>query len=191
VLLTHTRGIRWPALATAMLVLGGCGGPKSTSATQPKRTAATTPGHTAGPKLGELLSVPAVGRIFERCIPGESRWKLKFINDTPVTDGVTYRVDRTRPRRLNVEPGQALAWNLVPGRYTSYEPADPVTHFPAATIKTTAPVSLEIDQGSEPHVYVVEIRFAVAAAIGDTADCALISSSMNATTYYPGGQPPG
>jgi hypothetical protein len=42
----------------------------------------------------------------------------------------------------------------------------------------------------EPHIFRVHIAFAVAAAIGDTTNCALIASSMNATTYYPGGQPP-
>lgn len=83
-----------------------------------------------------------------------------------------------------------LVWRLAPGQFTSHEPADPATRFPAATLKTTTPVSLDIKQATEPHIYRVNIRFAVAAATGDTTHCALISTSLNATTYYPRGQPP-
>jgi hypothetical protein len=121
----------WPAIAAA-LVLPGCGGSSHKSTARPTTVTVTTPAHTSPPPLTELLSVPAVGRIYGRCKPGDPRW----------------------------------------------------------TIKTTAPLSLDISQGTEPHIFRVHIAFAVAAAIGDTTDCALIASSMNATTYYPGGQPP-
>jgi hypothetical protein len=39
-------------------------------------------------------------------------------------------------------------------------------------------------------IYRVKIRFAVAAATGDTTACALIATTLTAATYYPGGQPP-
>jgi hypothetical protein len=140
--------------------------------------------------LGELLSVPAVGRIYGRCDPRDTRWTIEFTNGAPATDSVTYRVGSGRSQTVLVDPRRAVVWKLAPSQYTSHEPADAVSRFPAATIKTTAPVSLRISQGSEPHIYRVDIRFA-AAAIGDTSDCALISSKLTAMTYYPGGQPPG
>jgi hypothetical protein len=180
----------WLALTTSILLVAGCGGSQSRTVTQTKTTTITTTVTTPGPQLGELLSVPAVGRIYGRCKPGESRWTIKFVNDALATDEVTYRVGSGRAHSSTVNPSQTLVWNLAPGRFTSHEPADPVSRFPAAAIKTTAPVSLDIAQGTEPHIYQVKVRLALAAAIGDTTNCALISSSMDARTYYPGGQPP-
>jgi hypothetical protein len=182
------------ALTTSILLVAGCGGAQSKTVTQTKTTTVTTtlttPGHTPGPQRGELLSVPAVGRIYGRCNPGETRWTVTFVNDALATDGVSYRVGSGRARSSTVNPGRTLVLKLTPGRFTSHEPADPVSRLPAAAIKTTAPLSLDISQGTEPHIYQVKVRLAVAAAIGDTTNCALISSSMAARTYYPGGQPP-
>jgi hypothetical protein len=181
--------IVWLALATSTLLVVGCGGSQSKTVTRTTLATVTTAANTPGPQLGELLSVPAVGRIYGRCDPGKTRWTIKFVNEALATDGVTYRVGSGRPRSSIVNPGQTLVWQLTRGRYTSHEPADPVSRFPATAIKTTAPVSLDISQGTEPHIYRIKIRLAVAAAIGDTTNCALISSRMDATTYYPGGQP--
>jgi hypothetical protein len=137
-----------------------------------------------------LLSVPAVGRIFGRCNPGDARWTIEFINQSGASDAVAYRVGNGRSRSVDIDPGRPLTLQLAPGQFTSHEPADPAIRFPAQTLRTTVPVSLDIEQGTEPHIYRVKLRFATAAAIGDTTDCALISSTMSATTYYPGGQPP-
>lgn len=184
--MTVTRCLdpRW-SWVVAALVLAGCGGssPKRTG-----RTKTTTPKSSSVPSSrGELLSVPAVGRIYGRCQPGDRRWTIKFVPaPNSATDSVSYRIGSARRHTLNTV-NDTLTWRLVPDQFKSHEPADPVSGFPAATLKTTAPVSLDIRQGSEPHILVVHIRFAVAAAIGDTNDCALISTSLNATTYYPGG----
>ena len=140
--------------------------------------------------MAELLSVPVVGRIYGRCKPGDPSWTIRFIADGSATDGVTYRIGTSRSHSVGVNPGKTLTWDLVPGRFTALEPADPVSHFPATAIKTTVPMTLSISQGTEPHVYRVNLTFAIAAAIGDTDNCALISSTLRATTYYPGGQPP-
>jgi hypothetical protein len=123
---------------------------------------------------------PAVGRIYGRCRPGDRRWTIEFAPDNVATDSVTYRIRAGRPRTVNTRPSRrALTWRLVPDQFNSHEPADPLTHFPATTIKTTAPVSLDITQGTEPHIYRVNVRFAVAAAIGNTSNCALISTRLH------------
>ena len=146
---------------------------------------------SAPSSLTELLSVPAVGRMYGRCKPGDRRWTIEFAPSNAATDSVTYRIGSARAKTVNTGPGQrALVWRLAPGEFTSHEPSDPTIRSLATTIKTTAPLSVNISQGTEPHIYRVDIRFAVAAAIGDTTDCALISTSLHATTYYPGGQPP-
>jgi hypothetical protein len=173
-------------LATLTLILGSCG---STSKTLTRTTSRTTPAATT--PSGELLSVPAVGRIYGRCKRGDPRWTIRFEASQIATDRITYRVGSGRSRTVSTEPHlQALTWMLTPGRFPTREPADPAIQFPATTIKTTEPISLDITQGTEPHFYRVKIRFAVASALGDTNDCALVSSSVTATTYYTGGQPP-
>jgi hypothetical protein len=183
---------RWWTMIAAALLISGCAGASRTSREPTHRPSATASGATAvASSPAELLSVPAVGRIFGRCAPGDRHWKIEFVPSNAATDSVTYRIDSARAHTVHAQPGgKALVWRLVPGRFHSHEPADPTSHSPAATLKTTAPVSLDITQATEPHIFRVNIRFAVAAAIGDTTHCALISASLNATTYYPGGQPP-
>jgi hypothetical protein len=182
--------VGWPTLITGVVLVAGCGGSRTATVTQTVTTSISRPVPAPKPRAGELLSVPAVGRIYGRCNPGDARWTITFVNDSPASDGVDSQIGTARSRENVVNPSQTLAWTLVPGRYISHEPADRRTGFGAAAIKTTQPMSLEIRQGTEPHSYKVTIRLTVAAAIGDTTNCALISSSLAAATYYSGGQPP-
>jgi hypothetical protein len=179
------------------LAIGGCGG--TPGANDPRSTAtAAASGVFSLP--GELLAVPAVGRIYGRCVPGAHRWTITFTGGRTATDVVTYRIGSGRARTLEIglgvpagQGGQRLSFELVPSRFTTREPADPSDHFMpahATTLKTTNPISLDITQPTEPHIYRVKIRLAVAAASDGTTDCALISSTVTASKYYPGGQPP-
>jgi hypothetical protein len=176
-------------VAAATLLLAGCGGSSHTGTPGPGPTSA--PAGSPSPPLAELLSVPAIGRLSGRCQPGEAHFTIEFIAAPAATDSVTYRVGSARPRTVNLNPGKTLVWRLAPRKFTTHEPADPISGSPATTIKTTAPITLTISQGTEPHIFRADMRFTVAAAIGGTANCALISSRLSATTYYPGGQPPG
>lgn len=97
---------------------------------------------------------------------------------------------RGHARHIGVQPGGSFTWRLAPGAFTSIQPGDPLSHFPGTRIRTTLPMTVTIVQGSEPHVFRVDARLALAAAIGDSTDCALVSSALTARTYYPGGQPP-
>lgn len=177
-------------MVAALCLLAGCGGSSTKTVTRTQTVTVPAPFRTGGAPHGELLSIPAVGRIYARCNPTDRRWTIRLLNDSPATDGVAYRVGSDRARDLGIEPGHALTLSLVPSQFTSHEPADPASRFPAQTLKTTAPISLDIKQGTEPHIYRIKVRFAVAAAIGGTTNCALISSTISAATYYPGGQPP-
>ena len=73
------------------------------------------------------------------------------------------------------------------GRAPPGEPGDPISRSPAATIRTTTPLRIVISQGSEPHVYRVDAQLALAAAIGNTTDCALVASAVTTVTYFNGG----
>ena len=169
------------AILLAALPLAGCAGRSKAHTSRPVTSS-----------LGELLSAPAVGRIYGRCKPGDPRWTIEFVAGQTATDTITYRIGSGRSRTVSTNPRvQALTWRLVPNRFRSPDAADPTIRFPATSIKTTEPLFLDITQGTEPHFYRVKVKFAVAASIGDTTACALVSSRLTATTYYTDGQPPG
>jgi hypothetical protein len=115
---------------------------------------------------------------------------LQFVDDTGVDDLVTSAVQGNPPRREDVRPGGRLSWNLSPGAFRSREPPDPLSRNPATTVLTTLPLTIVISQGSEPHIFRIDGRLALAAAIGGTTGCALVSSQVRALTYF-GGVSPG
>lgn len=178
------RAVQYSVLVVALaasLCVAGCGG----SATRTRTVTVPAAGGSSSGVRGEFLAVPAVGRFYGRC--GTSAvWKITFVNDSTASDGVDYRIGSGRRRSVQVDPGRSLTLKLARGRFVSREPADPTGRFPAQTIKTTLPVVMYITQGTEPHIFHVKVRFAIAPAIGDTADCALIASTVNAGTYYNG-----
>jgi hypothetical protein len=182
-----------------VLALAGCGGsshsssssPSPTSATSPSSTSSTptssTPGGTAPPGQSEVLSVPSLGRFYGRCALTEHEWTLEFVADPVANDLVVYRIGSGPPHRAQVPPHGALTWHLRPGAFRSRQPPDPLTRRPASTVRTTLPLTLQISQGTEPHTFRVDAQIALAAAIGDTTNCALVSSRLTALTYFSGG----
>ena len=132
--------------------------------------------------------MPAVGRFFGRCPQGARSWTLRFVAEPGTASDEVYELG-PRVRRVQVDPGAAITWHLRSGAFRSREPADPLSHALAATLLTTAPLQLVIEQGTEPHIYRVDIRLALAAAIGDTADCAPVNSQIRALTYFNGTVP--
>lgn len=180
-MIARTAPSRAVAVAVAGAALSGCGG-----ASPPRRHH-----HTPRAQPAELLSVPAVVRIYGRCRPGDRRWTVTLVDSGTATDAITYRVGSGQRHRLTLDPGsQPLILRLAPNAAATREPALPAGHLPATTLRTTAPLVLEITQGTEPHIYRLNVRFALGAAIGDTSNCALIAARLAAATYYPGGQPP-
>jgi hypothetical protein len=137
-----------------------------------------------------VLGVPAVGRLFGRCPQGAHSWTLSFVAEPGTASDEVYELgSRTRARRVQVDPGGAITWHLRSGAFRSREPADPLSHALAATLRTTAPLHLVIEQGTEPHIYRVDVRLALAAAIGDTAGCAPVNTQVQALTYFNGTVP--
>jgi hypothetical protein len=153
------------------------------------------PGASArAPGLAEVLAVPSVGRFYGRCAPGARFWTLRFVADNPVNDFVFYRLGRGPRRTVNLRPGQALTWRLRPGTFRSHEPGfrqvpgDPMTRSSApVAYLTTTPLSIVISQGSEPRIFLIDVRIALAAAI--SANCAPVATHLQALTYF-NGRPP-
>jgi hypothetical protein len=179
------------ALVLALASSGGSGSSSPHPSTSSRPTSSTptssSPQVTAPPGLAEVLSVPAVGRFYGRCALSEHQWTLQFVADPVANDVVVYRIGGDHARRAQVPPRGVLTWHLKPGAFRSRQPSDPLTRSPAATVRTTMPLSLEISQGTEPHTFRVDAQIALAAAIGDTTNCALVSSRLTALTYFNGG----
>jgi hypothetical protein len=138
-----------------------------------------------------------VGRFYGQCAPGARLWTLRFEPDKAINDFVSFRLGRGPRRTMNLRPGQALTWLLRPGTVRSHEPGfrqvpgDPSTRSSApVAYLTTTPLSIAISQDSEPHIFRVDARLALAAAIGDAANCAPVATELRALTYFNGGPPP-
>jgi hypothetical protein len=138
------------------------------------------------PLPAEILGVPVVGSFYGRCADGASRWTLTFVADRSANDLVDYRLGTGRVHRANVVPGGKLAWSLTPGAFRSREPADPISGHPSTSVLTTTPLNAVISQGTEPHIFRVDVHLALAAAIDGTADCAPVSTQLRALTYFNG-----
>lgn len=182
-------GARAAIATVAAASLAACASTIQTSATSTSTGQPTRSSTPAPPPLAEVLAVPMVGRFDGRCAPGARWWKLRFVDDTGVDDLVYSALGHGRLRRVDVRPGDALTWRLAPGAYRSHEPADPLTNNPETTVVSTLPLRLTISQGSEPHFFRIDARIALAAAIGDTTNCALVATQLRALSYFNGGQP--
>lgn len=180
------------AASVIALAVTGCGA--APSHTHRRMTArapelASARANRPQPEGREVLGIPSVGRFYGRCAPGARRWILRFVDDAGADDFVHYTFGRRASRWIDVRPSATLSWQLRPGAARSREPADPLTNHPATIVPTTMPLDIVISQGTEPHIYRVEVHLALAAAIGDTAHCALVSSQLRAFTYFNGGAP--
>lgn len=183
--------------ATIGLALAGCGSSavRGTTVTT-TNSAARSSVPAAASRLPEVWTVPLVGRFEGRCPPGAGRWMLRFVAGKAINDFISYRLGRGPRRTVNLRPAQALTWRLRPGTFRSHEPGfrqvpgDPTTRSSRrVAYLTTTPLRIVISQGSEPQIFRVDARLALAAAIDDTTSCALIDSRLRVLTYLNGGQP--
>lgn len=133
-----------------------------------------------------MLGVPAVGRFIGQCPPAAHSWTLRFVAEPGTASDEVYELG-PRVWRRQLDPGAAITWQLWPRAFTSRQAPDPQSHTPAATVRSTVPLHLVIEQGTEPHTFRVEVRLALAAALGGTGACAPIGTQITALTYFNGG----
>jgi hypothetical protein len=179
------------AIAAAVLAsaFSACGGgthkQQVTSTTTITSKAATVP-------QDEILSLSGLGIFEGRCPRGARSWTLRFVvRGASATDTVSYRVGTGPRHTVNVDPGRALTIHLVPGATKTHEPADrfvpPVGQGRGragpATVPTTQPLQALIYQGTEPQTLRADVRIALAAIGGETGQCVLVGSTVNAYTY--------
>jgi hypothetical protein len=104
---------------------------------------------------------------------------------------VSYRVGNGARHTIHVNPGRSITLHLLPDAARTREPADrfvpPVGQgrgrAGATTVPTTAPLQAVIYQGTEPETLRADVRLALAASGGETGECVLVGSTVNAYTY--------
>jgi hypothetical protein len=175
-------------IAVVICTLSACGG----GHTQAVRTV-TVVSHTPAnsPRTGDVLTLSGLGTFEGRCPRGRASWRLRFINVGSATDTIAYRVGAGVRRSVNVDPGNAITFRLVPGAARTQEPADrfvpPLGQgrglAAARTVPTTAPLQATIYQGTEPQTLRADVHVALTAIGGESGQCVLVGSTVNAYTY--------
>ena len=121
---------------------------------------------------------------------GARIWSLRFVNADQATDTISYRVGTGTSRQVNVEPGGSVAVRLVPNATRTHEPrdrfvpADQGRGLAAATsVPTTEPLEALIYQATEPQTLRADVHLALATIGGESGQCVLVGSTINAYTY--------
>jgi hypothetical protein len=183
-------------VAVIALVAAGCGGSTrtvsiTTTAPSMTRTATTrsvtTTTTTSSLSSDEVLAIPAVGGFYGRCVRGARVWTLRFVVPAGgASDVVSSQVGNGPVRRVEVNPGGAAAFHLVPGAVRTPEPADRISRHRATTVATTPPLDVRISQASEAQYVSVAVHLALATVGGATGECVLVGSRVDARTYFSG-----
>jgi hypothetical protein len=178
------------AIAVSMWTLAACSDghkqPAHRTGTDASRSV-TEPAHS-----DDVLSLSGLGTFEGRCPRGARTWTLRFVVDVAeATDTVSYRVGVGAGRTVNINPGNAITFHLTPDATKTQEPADrfvpPLGQgrglAMAMTVPTTAPLQVVIYQGTEPQTLRADVRLALATIGGESGQCVLVGSSVNAYTY--------
>jgi hypothetical protein len=177
------------AIAAAIAVAaGGCGG-STTTVTVTTRAPSVTTSSTRTSASSEILAVPAIGGFYGRCPRDAGVWTLQFVVPaTGASDAITSKLGSGPLRRARVNPGQAVAFRLIPNAAHARQPADPISGHRATTVATTEPLDIHISQATESQSLRLDIKLALTAIGGETGQCALAESRVYARTYFNGPQ---
>src|SRR5437763_11344748 len=108
------------AVAVVAVMVSACGGGNDQRADRTGRIALVS--HTHAVRHREVLSLAGLGTFRGSCPRAAHSWALRFVDDAEASETVSYRVG-TRPRRtVNVNPGNAIVFHLVPNAVRTHEP---------------------------------------------------------------------
>lgn len=179
------------AVVVLAVAISACGASNRKRAAS---TAAVVPRAVSDPASrgpDEVLSASGLGRFEGRCPRGARAWWLRFVNADQATDTISYRVGTGTRREVDVDPGNSVAVRLVPNATRTHEPADrfvvPAGHgrglAAATSVPTTKPLDVLIYQGTEPQTLRAAVHLALTTIGGESAECVLVGSTMNAYSY--------
>jgi hypothetical protein len=177
-------------IALLAAIVSACGGSKKTPVNH-----AQTNGPASSMRLARkdvVLTVAGLGTFEGRCPRGARSWTLRFVVDNgEATDTLSYRIGTTTRRTVNVDPGNAITFHLAPNLTRTHEPADrfvpPLGQgrglSAPTSVPTTAPLQALIYQGTEPQTLRADVRLALTTIGGESGQCVLVGSTVNAYTY--------
>ena len=175
------------AVAVLAIMVSACGASHERRANRTGTTALVSDARSA--HQDEVLSLAGLGTFKGRCPRGARSWTLRFVDNAEANETVSYRVG-TGPRlTVNVNPGNAVTFRLVPNATMTHEPGfvPPVGQArgrsKAASVPTTAPLRALIYQATEPQTLRDGVRLALATIGGESGQCVLVGSTVKAYTY--------
>ena len=138
-----------------------------------------------------ILSVAGLGTFEGRCPGGVHSWTVRFVDDAQANEAISYRVGRGARRTVNVDPGNSITIRLVADATRTHEPPDRMAppvgqgrgRAAATSVPTTAPLEARIYQATEPQTLRADVRLALATVGGESGQCVLVGSTVNADTY--------
>ena len=183
------QALRPGAIAVFCVVVSACG-----ASHKPRAVGAQTvapPPVTNLTRGSEVLSLSGLGTFEGRCPRAAPSWTLRFVVTAEATDTFSYAVGNRVRRTVNVQPGNSIAIDLVPGAVRTHEPADrfvpPIGQgrgvATAVCVPTTAPVHALIYQGTEPQTLRADVDLALSTIGGESGQCVLVGSTVHAYTY--------
>jgi hypothetical protein len=175
-------------VAAAAVLVSSCGDNQTTRADR-ARTAPPLHGTFSG-RHDVILSLAGLGTFAGLCPRGARSWTLQFLDDGEANDTVSYRVGTVARRTVNVGPGHAVAIQLVPEATRTHEPGEGFMPpgqghgLSAATaVATTEPIHALVYQATEPQTLRADVHLALATIGGESGECVLVDSTVNAHTY--------
>jgi hypothetical protein len=146
------------AIAVSMWTLSACGGGHKQ---QVRRTVTVPSPAVTHSAPSDVLSLSGLGTFEGSCPRGARSWTLRFVVDIAATDTVSYRVGTRARRTVNINPGNALTFHLIPDATKTHEPADrfvpPLGQGRGLTtammVPTTAPLQSSSTRAPNPRLY--------------------------------------
>ena len=184
------------AIAASVCMISACGSshrevahPTTNVASRSEEVASGSVSHSARPE--RVLSLSGLGTLEGSCPPGARLWTLRFVSDPEASELVSYRVGTGARHTVNAS---AITIHLVPNATKTHEPADPFVPpagqprgvLKAMSLPTTAPIQALIYQATEPQTLQADVRLALASIGGESGQCVLAGSTVNAYTYLNG-----
>lgn len=134
----------------------------------------------------------ALGTFAGSCPRGGRSWTLRFaVPAEGATDTLSYSVGSGARMTVNVNPGDSVAIKLTPNATRTREPVDRFVppegqgrgRVGPTSVLTTLPLRAVIDQGTEPQILRADVRLALSTIGGESGQCVLVGSSVNAYSY--------
>jgi hypothetical protein len=137
------------------------------------------------------VSLAGLGTFIGRCPRAARSWRLRFVDDAQASETISYRVGTGARHTVNINPGNAIGFQLAPNAVRTHEPADrfvpgvgqPRGRLGATSVPTTAPLRAVIYQATEPQTLQADVRLALATVGGESGQCVLVGSAVKAYTY--------